>query len=226
MREVIIEPENTAENIIVQFSDKAYIDKKLAVTVPRGFQAVVFVEEKIAFRIEPCVKKNIVKEYGKEYLNKECKIVFVRTKTLPQMAWGFGNINVNNARLNEAYRVGANGSYIVEITELSKLIGSFESDKEVVVEDIRDKTISILKNIGTDILGGYFAETNVSVFEIAAYTAEIRKVMFDRLKEETAFGRIGVKLKDITIDGIHINEDDLNLIRNRINNTIEITEEA
>ena len=116
MKKPILQPMIADESVIVQFTDTVVFDKAIAVTVPNGYTAYVFSDEKAQFRIEPYSEKKIV-SYGKELLGKNGRIAFVRTKPLPPMAWGFGNIQVNNERLKEAYRVGANGKYAAELSQ-------------------------------------------------------------------------------------------------------------
>lgn len=218
MKKTILQPVISDENTIVQFTDRVTVEKALAVTVPNGYQAVIFIDEKVLFRIAPCVGKRLA-DYGKELIGKQCCVAFVRTKAVPAMAWGFGNIHVNNARLKEAYRAGTNGKYFVEIAQVPKLIGHFANDNNITVEKLRDCTIPIIKNIGTALLGEYFAHTDISVFEISAHAAELRKNLLNSLQGESAFASVGLKLKDLTVDGIYVNEDDLALIRSRINET-------
>ncbi|MCH5159024.1 MAG: SPFH domain-containing protein [Clostridiales bacterium] len=216
MKGIVLEPMIADENVVIQFTDVIETDKNTTVKVPNGFIAVVFIDERVAFKLDVCVGKKLV-DYGKEYIRKQCKVAFVRTKPLPQMMWGFGNIQVNNSRLKEAYRVGANGKYGIEISEMAKLIHGFYTESNITIETLREKTISIIKTVGTSVLGSYFADTDISVFEISAHTNELRNTMLNALSQESAFAEIGIRLKDLTVDGIHVNEEDMQLIRNRIN---------
>ncbi len=218
MKKINLEPVIVDESTIVQYTDKVTVEKGLSLTVPNGYQAVVFIDEKVLFRVESCVGRRLA-EYGKELLGKQCRIAFVRTKAVPAMAWGFGNIQVNNERLKEAYRVGANGKYFVEVVQIPKLIEHFANDNNITVEKLRDCTISFIKNIGTALLGEYFAKTDISVFENSAHAAELRTNLLNKLQGESVFAALGLRLKDLTVDGIYVNEDDLALIRSRINET-------
>ena len=134
-----------------------------------------------------------------------------------QSAWGFGNIQVNNVRLKEAYRIGANGKFSIEITDHVKLIQSFPNSSEITIDQIREKTISTLKTIGTPILGEYFSNTDTSVFEMSSLIADFRDKFMEGLQDERIFAEMGVKIATLTVDGFHANEDDLEMIRNRIN---------
>ena len=216
MKKTVLEPLISDESVIVQFSGDALIDKTLSVTVPDGDAAFVFADEKVQFRIQPCAEKKL-SAYGKELNGKKCFVAFVRTKPVPPLAWGFGNIQVNNERLKEAYRVGANGSYAVELVQPPKLIAQFGREDNITAEKLRERTISVVKNIGTALLGTYFAGTDISVFEIASCTAELRAKFLAALQGEPIFADLGFAVKNLTVDGIHVNEEDLALIRSRIN---------
>ena len=217
MKGIILQPTVADENVIVQFTQNVIIEKNTVVKVPNGFKAIILIDEKVTFRMNEGATKKL-SEYGKDYIGKRGKIAFVHTKMLPAMLWGFGNIQVNNDRLKEAYRVGANGKYVVEIVDIAKLISAFNVENNITTEKVRDRTISIIRNLGNAVLGKCFAKTDISVFEIASQIENIRDELFNSLKNENAFSDIGFKLKDLTIEKIHVNEDDLEIIRNRINN--------
>jgi hypothetical protein len=212
-----IEFEQSGEDVVVAFTEKRTVTKKTTVTVPRSCKAYVYIDDKLTFRIEPCANLNIAQEYGKEFLDRTMKAAFLSAKALPQLAWGFGNIQVNNTRLKEAYRIGANGKYIVEIVDFMKLIAAFPTADEITVEKIKDKTLSIVKTVGVPILSGFFAFTDISVFEINSKMDEIREAMLQKLREETLFGTYGIRVAAVTVDSLHVNEDDLAIIRARIN---------
>ena len=179
--------------------------------------AYAFVDQRLLFRIDACINKDLIKLCDKDYLGKQIRIAFVAKRAMAQSAWGFGNIQVNNVRLKEAYRIGANGKFSIEITDHVKLIQSFPNSSEITIDQIREKTISTLKTIGTPILGEYFSNTETSVFEMSSLIADFRNKFMDGLQDERIFSEMGVKIATLTVDGFHANEDDLEMIRNRIN---------
>ena len=209
-----------AENkdAIIWISDEFQVDKNTTISVPINHKALALMNEKIAFRIEPCNKQNLLKAYDKTLNGEYLKLVYILTNSLPQMAWGFGNVQVNNERLKEAYRVGINGKYEVEVIDYMKLLKSFPNLKEISSDAIRERTISIVKSAGVPILSKCFANTNISVFEIDSLLPEIKENIKNVLFEESGFEEIGIKLKSLTVDGVHVNEEDLQIIRDRINN--------
>ncbi len=216
-KQVIIEPIPMENDALIQKSDVVSIDKHTMVTVPSSYKAIAIIDEKPSFRIEPCVKKKIVENYGKEYMGKQLQIAFILPKSIAQSAWGFGNIQVNNARLKEAYRIGANGKFTVEITDYAQTIKSFPISNIITMEQIREKTISTIKTVGTPKLAEYFSNTSTSVFEISSVQLEFRDNLFDALQNESIFKTMGLKISSLTVDGFYVNEDDLDMIRERLN---------
>lgn len=214
---VTIEPKIVNDDVLIQVSEPTEITKKTRVTVPIQYNAYAFVDQRLLFRIDACVTKDLIKLCDKDYLGKQIRIAFVAKRAMAQSAWGFGNIQVNNARLKEAYRIGANGKFSIEITDHVKLIQSFPNSSEITIDQIREKTISTLKTIGTPILGEYFSNTDTSVFEMSSLIADFRNKFMDGLQDERIFSEMGVKIAALTVDGFHANEDDLEMIRNRIN---------
>ena len=67
------------------------------------------------------------------------------------------------------------------------------------------------------LLGTYFAGTEISVFEIASCMNDFRAKFLTALQSELVFSEMGLALKDLTVDGIHVPEEDIESIRLRIN---------
>ena len=214
---VTIEPKIVNDDVLIQVSEPTEITKKTRVSVPVQYNAYAFVDQKLLFRIDACINKDLIKLCDKDYLGKQIRIAFVAKRAMAQSAWGFGNIQVNNVRLKEAYRIGANGKFSIEIIDHVKLVQSFPNSSEITIDQIREKTISTLKTIGTPILGEYFSNTDTSVFEMSSLIADFRNKFMEGLQDERIFAEMGVKIATLTVDGFHANEDDLEMIRNRIN---------
>ena len=221
MEKLVYKPINTGDGVIVQYTDSFILDKGMKISVPNQYIAVVFDNEKISFRVEPCVGKVIFKEYGKNFLGHTMKIAFIHVTAIPEMPWGFGNIQVNNERLKEAYRVGANGMFQIKITDFTKLMGAFLGGGEITVDDVKEKVLSLIKTIGVELVGACFANTDVSVFEISSLVGKIREDLFEKLSKESKLADMGIKIANLTVAGVHVNEEDLELIRDRINEMTE-----
>ena len=205
------------EDVLIQLSSPVEISKKTKISVPNQYKAIAFIDQKPQFRIEPCINKEFVKSYGKEYIGKQLKIAFISNRTLAQSAWGFGNIQVNNEGLKEAYRIGANGKFSIEITDYAKLIQAIPNENTITIDQVREKSISTIKTVGTPILGEYFSKTSTSVFEMSSLIGDFREKFITALQDEKIFANMGIKISVLTVDGFHANEEDLELIRNRIN---------
>lgn len=216
-KKVVIQPSALNEDILIQISAPTEITNHTRVTVPTQYKAIAFIDMKMSLRIEPCIEKEFVKTYGKEYLGKQLRVAFIASRSLAQSPWGFGNIQVNNERLKEAYRIGANGKFSIEIIDYGKAIQAFQSADVITMAQIREKTISTLKTVGTPIMSEYFSKTSTSVFEMSSLIADFRDKFIDALQNEKIFDSMGIKISMLTVDGFHANEDDLELIRKRIN---------
>ena len=212
-----VEPTAADSDVLIQLSEPAKITRKTRVSIPIQYKAIALVDQKPLFRIEPCVDKLFVKAYGKEYIGKQLRIAFIATRTLTQSPWGFGNIQVKNERLRETYRIGANGRFSVEIADYAKMLWSFPNAKNITIAQVREKTISTIKTVGTPILGEYFSKTETSIFEMNSMLGDFRNKLMTALQNERVFYDMGIRVSSLTVDGFHVNEEDLELIRNRIN---------
>lgn len=212
-----LEPALYNESALVQFSQLVEITKKTTVTVPPNYKAIAFIDGKPLFRIEACEKKQFVKAYKKEYLGQNLKIAYIASHSFAQSPWGFGNIQVNNSALKEAYRIGVNGKFSVDVTDYARLISAFPTKDVITAEDVREKCISSIKTVGTPIVADYFSKTETSVFEMSSLITDFRKKFSEALMEEKIFSDLGIKISLLTVDGFYANEDDLKIIKERIN---------
>lgn len=217
MEKLITVKKDINSDVVVWNTGAVKIDKNTAISVPINYKVVALIEGKISFRIDPCSEVNLYKEFGKELLKQKIEFIYVLSSAMPMMNWGFGNINVNNDRLKEAYRVGANGKYSIEIVDIPKLIKNFAGKNEITIDDIREKTVTIIKANGTQVVSKYFANTTTSVFEIDSKINDIRVDLKEALVDELLFKNFGLKMTDLIVEGIHVNEEDLQVIRDRLN---------
>ncbi len=215
MKEIIITPQEINNDIIIQFSDDYIVEKNLVVDVPNQYEMIGYINGKVSFREND--GRYIIYKINKDFLKKNFKVAFIKKKALPDIIWGFGDINVNNQRLKECYRVGSNGTLQFEIIDRVKLVDSFIWGKNISVDMIKFKIIPVIKNIGADVLSKYFANTDVSVFEINSKLEDIRIQLFNSLSNELIIKNMGLKVKSLVVNIIHVNDDDLDIIRNHIN---------
>ena len=221
MKERLLFPTIEANGVLVQFTDDIILDKQVFVDVPTDYFGLIFIDQKLEGRINPCNGLNLLKYVGKSYNGSAVKLAFVRKTDLPYIAWGFGNISVKNDKLQESYRVGSNGKFLLKISDAAKLIKTFGTDRNIDTEDISDKVKAIVSAIGKPILSKYFADSTVSAFEINSLADDFRNKMCEALNNEEAIKSCGLTLTVLTVNGIHIDENDLESIRNRINHIAE-----
>ena len=140
-KEILLYPALSTTEILVQFTGEVLLNKNLLITVPSDYVAFVFINQKLSARIEACSNTNLIKYLGKEYNKSLIKIAFVKTSDFPAIPWGFGDIDVKNAKLDETYRVGANGKFVIKIDDVSRLIKSFGSDDNITLESVSLKMV-------------------------------------------------------------------------------------
>ena len=215
MKNLIIKPNELYSDVIIQFSDNYILDKHIYVEVPKQYEVIAYVNGQVKFRENEGT--HLIFKKNKEFLKKDFKVAFVQKKALPDIIWGFGNINVNNERLKECYRIGANGTLQFEVADRQKMVDSFPWGNDITVEMIKEKIMPSIKNLGADVLSKYFANTNVSVFEINSKLEDIRLQLMKSFSNETIIKGLGLKINSLTINPIHVNDEDLEVIRNRIN---------
>lgn len=205
------------EEFYVCFSKKYVLDKKVSLSVPRGYVAIAYINGKPMYKSKQCVNENILSKCGKEFLGQEIQFAFYSPSIHQEMKYGCKYINVNNDRLKEAYRVGINGSFLLEIKDYIKLINNFPGKNLITTEDVREIVVAIVQTVATPILASYFANTSISVFEINSMVGELRQKILDALTAESALEVLGITVNSITVREIHVPEEDLEMIRSRIN---------
>lgn len=210
-------PTISDNQVLVQFTSNVILDKLTLVSVPSEFYGIIYADEKPLVRLEPVSGLKLLKHLGKKYVGKNIKIGFVRKNDFPYIPWGFGDIDVKNEKLKETYRVGANGKYLLKLIDPLKLIHTFGTDNNIDIDMLSAKTKLIISTIGKPLLSKYFAGTKTSVFEINSLLDDLRTKMFDEIRKESIFKDSGLELEVLTINGIHVNEEDMELIRKRIN---------
>ena len=210
------------EQVLVKITEPVILDRHATITVPMHYKAYLVVDNKVLCRVNPCSDAR-VKDLidGREYRDNAgnyVNVILVSSNTSSMMAgWGFGNIQVNNERLKEAYRAGANGKFSVDIIDPIALMRAFPGSTTITLEQVRSVVSTLFHSTGTPLLAKYFANTNISVFEISSCIQEFRDKFYEAVKNEEMFAKLGLKLTVLSVNGIHVNEDDLEMIRERIN---------
>jgi len=221
-----IQPSSFDENILVQFSDSFILDKHVLITVPADFDAHFCSEEKWVAKLENVNNENLLKLVGKDFKNSKSKIAFIRKISLPLIPWGFGDVRVKNNKLEQSYRVGCNGKYQLRIDNISKLIKAFGANSNITVELLEEKTKPMIEPIARPILSDYFVNNNISIFEVESKLDEITNEIVSGLKRENIFKELGVMFNNITVNKIHIPEEDFDSIKSSYNKSNNIDLES
>ena len=199
MSKTILEPIIVSNDVIVQFTKTVNVDKKLLITVPSSYKAVMFIDEEPLIRIDECNNESVFKKLGKDksYLNKKLKIAFFRINSFPAMEWGFGLINVKNAE--ETYVLGANGEIQVSIEDKVKFVKKFGSVKNITLDDISAKVKGYIKNVGTGLFGEYFNSKEIKFAEAERHLNSLRDKLKNELENEIIFKDLGLKIENLNI---------------------------
>ncbi len=190
-------PSSYLTDCVVQFSPSAKIDKSVFLTVPNGYKGFVYINEKLSFRVDNCNHINLLKEYGKDLLGQNVKVCFILINSLPLLAWGFGNIEIKNDHQNELYKAGANGKYALEIEDFGRLIAAYSGFNVVTIDDLREKTISVIKSVGAPILNNLLVDKEVAFRpHDALYVYVPYTTMMNRIVKQNFISSIIVRTAD------------------------------
>jgi len=190
-----IKPSAEANKRIVEFSEEFVVDRKTIVEIPRDYQALVFSNEKIQFKINPTAKYEIGKQ-NKDYLKSTCKIAFIKTSDSAHL-WGYG-FNFEDVPTKTTYDVKVSGEYRFKITDAPQLIKQW-SNGDVLVSDMHEKVLlkavqqTVGKVVKDKILRG------VGKLEIAN---ESTQEMLDFLLTLDSLKRYGVEVSDVIIENL------------------------
>ena len=213
----LILPTISDDNIVIQFTATFSLNKDILITVPSNFIAIIYMNENAFGKIVPCSELSLLKYIGKNFVRENVKIAFVRTNNFSSINWGFGDIFVKNNAINGGVRMGANGKYLLKINDPIKVIKTFGLDENINIEAITGKTKPIIVSIGKPLLNKYFSQNDISIYDINSHTNDFKKLLLDEIKKEDEFKNFGLELISLTINGIHINDEDLEGIKNKSN---------
>ena len=199
MRKIILEPIIVSNDVIVQFTDTITIDKKLYVTVPASYKAIIFLDEEPVSRIDECNNQSLFKKLAKDkgYLNKKVRLAFFRINLLPSMEWGFGLINVKNDE--ETYVLGANGEIQLSISDRIKFIQRFGMIKNITLDDISIKVKGYIKNVGAKLFSDYFNANKIKYDEAESHLIILRDKLKRELENEPIFKELGINIESLNV---------------------------
>ena len=122
--------------------------------------------------------------------------------------FGFGNIPAwihadGDGKSNEKLYIGANGSYRLVITDESlfdRAIKKAKANENRLFETVA----GIVRDVGEQKIRDYVAEYRISPQEADAHTEAFEKRFFDALANYEELNKIGVAVKDFTVESLCI----------------------
>lgn len=229
MKEIVFSPDISNTDAVVSYTDEFELNRKMKISVPNQYTAILFADGKGVLRIAPCTDKPIWTECGKDLLDKKLRIAFVHGKSIPDILYGFGNVQVNNKRFEEAYRAGANGVCKIEIQNLTgygRLIKAFPYGMTVTVDGIKGKLDAVIRSEGTRILSGCLTNSPVSVLEISGLVGEVEEKMRNAVIGSQIIEEMGLQITELKVCGIHVNREDMESIRTKSAKRVQVEETA
>ena len=215
MNKVVLAPQYASDEVLIEYSKEVVLTRHVLIDVPANYEALFASDEEYVAKISNCSKASLLKKVGKEFKNKTIKIAFFRKTNLPLIPWGFGEVKVNNPKLNVSYTVGCNGNYLLEVANPNKLIKSFATNT-VTFTMLKEKTKPYIEPLARPALAKYFVNNELSIYEIESHLEEIRKDIIEALIKEDIFRELGVKLKTVTVNGVYIPENELKEVKRQI----------
>ncbi len=214
MKETVFSPDIADTEVVVSYTGTFDLNRKVKIAVPNQYMAILFVDGELDQRIEPCTDRPIWRECGKDLLGKKLQVAFVRGKSIPDIPFGFGNVQVNNEHFGETYRAGANGVCKVEILNpIGRLIKAFPHGKPVTLDSIRDKLDVTIRSEGVRILSDCLTNSPVSALKICSLVGEVDEKMRNALIGNRMIEEIGLQITELRVCGIHVNREDMERIR-------------
>ena len=188
-----IKPSIQTKDLIVEFSEKFVVDRKTTVDIPRDYQALVFSNEELQFKINPDSEYKIGKE-NKDFLKSTCKIAFVKTAESSHL-WGH-RFSFTDAE--DQYEVMTSGEYRFKVVDAPQLIRQWP-DGGVLVNDMHVKVLlkAIQQGIGTVV-----KEKILLGMDKLAIANENTEEILECLSKIDVLKRNGVEISNIIIENL------------------------
>lgn len=214
MENFVVKPMTDDYDVVIQFTDEFVLDDDTTFIVPLVYDAFVLIDKRVAFKIRGGIQFTGCKE---EYKGRPCRVAFVSSCQLPNLMWGLMGVQINNARLNETYRLGARGEYYIEIDDIAKLVHEFETQPIVTTNVLRAKLARIFQTASEQALINILSESEMSVLQLYSHKKDLEKSLSAALANAPAFSEFGISISSIRINSFDISDEDLQQILNRQN---------
>ncbi len=183
----------------ILFTESIVLTPNVYIHVPIQYKAIIYIEDRSLFKLDPCKAFCFVKKYGSQYLGKKIKLAYIHWINIDAAPWVEENHTINLSDKNKV-RLSSSGSYCFDIVNYPRLISNFPDKMQISVADIRKKVCAAISNIviqtATDNIGAEDTYDTKKIIE------EI-KACFD---DELLLSSIGIRIVSFTMTDLTFND--------------------
>ena len=206
-----IKPIYEDHSIIVQVSDPFVVTGKTYVTVPDHYTAYLC-DRGIRIACLASGRDNRLSKIEKENMGKQLQVEYILSEVDQQFPWEFHGVAVRDAETGEVFHISANGQCRVEVDPL-KLTRVFAVNESITMDKMREKYVSVMKQVGMPILTDFFESHPVSVYDVNSLVPEAHDEILSALRGNEETEMIGFYVTDLTVGKIRVDLNDLNRIQ-------------
>ncbi len=144
------------------------VNTGLMISVPDNYYADLYLEGIFRKRIKPCVRKKVKNFLGRDSLGRELAVLYVKNRPLTEMSWGIGNLPLLYSILGRevSMRVGANGTFLAEMTDPAAFFEFFSGSKRVMdMAEITARITTAFREYASGVLVKLFVDAGEPVFD-------------------------------------------------------------
>lgn len=144
------------------------VNTGLLINVPDNYYAELYLEGELRRRIRPCTRKKVKSFLGRDSLGRELSVLYVKNRPLTEMSWGIGNLPLLYTILGKemSVRVGANGTFVAEMTDPAAFFEFFAGKKRVMdMAEITARITSAFREYASGVLVGLFVDAGEPIFD-------------------------------------------------------------
>lgn len=193
------------------------VNTGLLISVPDNYYAELYLEGELRRRIRPCSRKKVKSFLGRDSLGRELMVLYVKNRPLTEMSWGIGNLPLLYTILGKemSMRVGANGTFIAEMTDPAAFFQFFCGKKKVMdMAEITARITAAFREYASGILVRLFVDAGEPVFDADFLLDEtVRRLDFGICGIPHEDSLPGVIFRHVEVSSICICEEDALAVR-------------
>ena len=193
------------------------INTGLYISVPDNYYADLYLEGEFRRRIRPCVRKKVKSFLGRESLGRELGVLYVKNRPLTEMTWGIGNLPLVYNILGRVMtlKVGANGTFLAEMTDPAAFFQYFSGNKRVMdMTEIVSRITSAFRKYASGVLVKLFIDAGEPVLDTDFLLDETVRRLDQAICEAPPDDRLpGVIFRWVTVSSICVREEDALKVR-------------